>query len=222
MTNQDRVQGDTSKEDGCFLCAPEDALIYWREKHVFAMAGLGPVVEGYSVVAHEGHIPSMADVPQTDVECTAAIVAKIRRELTARYRSCVITEHGRFPICDGEVAGYDDPHCYHAHFLVFPGAPNPVSYVRSYFREAAEFTDLQAALEHAHGDEEYFLFSPSRGSFFVMTGGLNLPRQFARCVIAISMGRPELADWRRTPNRDDALNIASHFRDNLSQVRSNG
>lgn len=208
--------GDLLEVGDCFLCEPDEALIYWRQAPLIAMAGLGPVVNGYSVLAHERHIRSMADLPDRDLEYMTVFVARLRRELAERFGSCVITEHGRLPVCISDHEDTHDTHCYHAHFLAFPGASNPVSYVRSYFRAATEFLTMETALGHVQGDREYFLFSPSEGSFFIMTGGLNVPRQFARLVIAISAGRPESANWRRNPNRDDALKIATELREQFA------
>src|SRR5213593_5151012 len=45
----------------CFLCDPASNLVYRRESSGIALAGLGPVTRGYSVVATIGHIRSAAD-----------------------------------------------------------------------------------------------------------------------------------------------------------------
>ena len=53
-------------ESACFLCAPESTLVYHRDSPIFAMAGIGPVVDGFSVIAHERHVLSMADIPENE------------------------------------------------------------------------------------------------------------------------------------------------------------
>ena len=212
VSNTPIIGGNIPKANGCFLCAPKERLIYYRNSPMFAMGGLGPIVDGYSIIAHEQHIRAMADIPESDVNSALPFFTHIRRGLFERFGSCVITEHGRMALCTDPAESSDDPHCYHAHLLAFPGAPNPVQYASTYFRQVTEFRALEDALALVRAGDEYFLFSPSEDSFFVMEGGLNVPRQFARQVMAISLKCPHLADWRRNPNWDRTLRIASDLR----------
>lgn len=49
--------------DGCFLCHLPERLVYDESDHFIAMLGLGPVIEGYSLIAAREHAPSMLDLP---------------------------------------------------------------------------------------------------------------------------------------------------------------
>jgi len=93
-----------------------------------------------------------------------------------------------------------DPHCYHAHFLIFPGAQDVSSAARSYFSKMQSFRELGSAMSHAANQGEYVLISPAPDCFNIFSGPLNIPRQFARFLVAHKAGSLHLADWRNNPN----------------------
>ena len=194
--------------DDCFLCAPDHTLIFAKSLSSVALSGLGPVVEGYSVVATRAHIRSYADAPLDQGVTTFA--EKIRSTLIARFGSCVMTEHGRLPVC-ARPAGTEE-HCFHAHFLLFPGAPNIVASSGPHFEESIITADLGEALDVARRCAEYFLVSATPKEFVVMSRPRDLMRQFARYKIAEAIGKPELADWVQNPQRPRAEREAATLR----------
>jgi diadenosine tetraphosphate (Ap4A) HIT family hydrolase len=106
----------------CFLCRPDQRLIFAETPAYLAMCGLGPIVPGYSLVATKAHIPSMADLDRAGREALSAFLEQVSRLLGAEYGSAAVAEHGRVPICDFLTENADG-HCYHAHLLMFPDAP---------------------------------------------------------------------------------------------------
>lgn len=200
--------------DGCFLCRPEEDLVYAHGADGFALSGFGPLMPGYTVLAARLHIGSAADT----VRPTPAFVGfaeQIRSTLARRYGSCLLTEHGRMPVCHA-VDEHADAHCYHAHFLLFPGAPNVAEAATRYFRSVKTHLSLQSAVEAASMDEgEYFLLSPSPTTAFVMRGAIGIPRQFARVLVADSIGCSANADWSQRPARGLAVQYARDLRANL-------
>jgi hypothetical protein len=73
------------------------------------------------------------------------------------YGTCLITEHGRMAVC---ATDEHDHHCFHAHFLVFPGTGDISPLASSYFAKAVEFSTLETALASAALHPEYLLTSP--------------------------------------------------------------
>lgn len=195
----------------CFLCQPDEDLIYASDGESLALCGLGPVVPGYSLVATVEHVRSAADVVAGEAQRLASFVRKIRGGLSDRYGQCLLTEHGRVPVCI-DVSGTTDPHCYHAHFLLFPGAPDVEAGARGHFARVENASSLDEALALAYAKEEYFLLSPDPERYLVMTRPGRLIRQFVRLLVADSIGRPELASWRRYPSRDEAVATARDLR----------
>ena len=111
-----------------------------------------------------------------------------------------------------EVNGQHDPHCFHSHFLVFPGAHDVSEMAHSYFGKMETFSELEIALSQAALYEEYVLISPTPECFNIFSAPLNMPRQLARFLVANRAKTPLFADWRPHPNRERAVTIASDLR----------
>ena len=106
----------------CFLCEPDDDLVYLREGAFFAMLGHGPIGRGYSLIATAEHFPSMLDLDASLGRELTVFTERVRSVLRPHYGEAVmISEHGRVAPCVGEVTRRYEPHCLHAHRLVFPG-----------------------------------------------------------------------------------------------------
>jgi hypothetical protein len=166
---------------------------------------------GYSVLATRHHVPSGADAAIASPDAFATFVEQVRLILEGRYGSCLITEHGRVPVC-ADPSGTTDPHCFHAHFLLFPGAPPIMEAARAHFATLRVEHCLAEALRTCADLDEYFLFSPDNRTFAVMTRPGKLIRQFARLLVADSLGHPEEANWRRAPRERQATNTAQELR----------
>src|SRR5665213_1668636 len=53
-----QMAADFSSETTCFLCHPSPDLVYAENEDGVALCGLGPLVEGYSVVGTKLHMAS--------------------------------------------------------------------------------------------------------------------------------------------------------------------
>jgi hypothetical protein len=202
------------EDKACFLCAPEADLIYASNTSAFALCGLGPIVPGYSLVATTRHTASAADAIAESSELPE-FAEQIREILASRHGNCFVTEHGRVPVCF-DPSGTSDPHCYHAHFLLFPGVPDIVKAAKPYFAQIREANALKGALELAQQEKEYFLISPSPTEAYIMSRPGRLIRQFARVLVADATGNRDLANWRKYPNRESCVSTAKSLRDLLS------
>ncbi len=194
---------------GCFLCSPDPALVYAANAEAFALCGLGPLVRGYSIVATRAHVRSCAD-SATESPSLLEFTEQIRGFLGSIYGSCLVTEHGRLPVCArSEGSG---GHCFHAHFLLFPRAPDIVNACRPYFGLAEATSGLGPTMALACGRQEYFLVAPTPTECWIMTRPLLLCRQFARRMVADRLGIPEEADWAMHPKANAAESEAEHLR----------
>jgi hypothetical protein len=198
-------------EQNCFLCDPSRDLVFFTCDDFFALAGLGPVVDGYSVLAARPHLKSMADMPSQLAQKRDALVHVLRDRLSRKYGGCLITEHGRMAVC-AEDDNDHEAHCFHAHFLIFPGVHDVTEMASSYFGKVKEFNELGIALSHAAQCEEYVLISPTPKCFRIFSAPLNIPRQLTRFLVAHHANVLHLANWRDQPNRERAEAIADNLR----------
>lgn len=189
--------------------------MYRKTSDGIALTGLGPLVPEYSVVATVGHVRSATDAVLGESPGFVKFTLALRNALIERHGSCLLSEHGRVPICD-DISGTTDPHCFHAHFLVFPGAPNVEADASTFFAQVEIAQSLSDALRLARAHEEYFLLSPNPSKYLVMTRPGRMIRQFVRMLVAERLGRPELANWRRHANRDQALADARSLRQRMN------
>jgi diadenosine tetraphosphate (Ap4A) HIT family hydrolase len=193
----------------CFLCAPAGDLVIFEDEEFVCLAGLGPLVEGYSLVAVRSHTKSMADVPAALAAERNALLSRVRQQLSEKYGRCLVTEHGRMVVCEDINL---DAHCYHGHFLLFPGVRDISTVASSYFGKRQTFNDLDGAMAHAVTCDEYVLISPDPDRFNIFSVPLNIPRQFTRTLVAASIGKMAKAHWADHPERGRAQTIARDLR----------
>ena len=186
----------------CFLCDPEPELTWLSSRNFRAVLGLGPIGEGFSLIATREHLPSMLDLEQAVAQELAEFTAMVRERLKPLYGPAVVTEHGRIAPCVAPLARRHEPHCLHAHRLVFPGhgsldlgAVAP----RMPRRDFSSYLDARHAFDWPG---QYVYAEQPDGSCQVGAVAGPLPRQFLRAVVANAQGRPEIADWRQHPGHE--------------------
>ncbi len=103
-----------------------------RAEHFFLFAGLGPIIEGYIIIAphrcDDANLPlrSLSDLPPDlldELSYLRGMVAEFYRESYGQDGAAghpgISFEHGRAGTCLSEIAG--SRHCYHAHLCCYPG-----------------------------------------------------------------------------------------------------
>lgn len=208
------------EEGECFLCQPDSELIVGRHGNIFSMVGLGPITDRYLMIATNAHVRSFADMYLQD-QCIADKVQALRVKLQYNTKPLLMTEHGRVPVCLKDDDQHD-PHCFHAHFLIFQSAEDIEELVASYFLERKVFYSLSDALAFATKCENYHLFSPHSKRYVVFSGALNVPRQFFRRMISLTEGQSELFDWRDRPNLQKTIQLAHHERSKMEKSNEVG
>jgi hypothetical protein len=196
------IDPDDFRDGCCFLCEPAPDLVYAESENFFAMLGLGPISEGYSLIAARTHAPSMLDLPVAQRHELVGFTKRVRARLDAHYAPSTVTEHGRVPPCIDRHVRVHEPHCLHAHQLVFPGSLTldldqavpalQVQRFESFLDAATSFRDPGQFL-YAESPDGQCQLASVRGPF---------PRQFFRRLVAASAGSPRLANWRVHPRHE--------------------
>jgi hypothetical protein len=201
-------------EDACFLCLPSPELAFLESQNFYALAGLGPIVDGYWLLYHRGESARKINGRRPTGDDPRKELVFSAREKQAH---CDVRKlpYNRAWSDDGMYDEHDH-HCFHAHLLAFPGANDVSAFADSYFAASQAFSKLDDALAHGAQCDEYLLVSPSTNSFTIFSTPLNVPRQLARYLVAWNTGNAHLADWRAWPQRDRAIAIAEGLRSALS------
>jgi hypothetical protein len=201
MTSRADVAAEALRQD-CFLCRPRAALLVDVTPAGYAVAGLGPLADGYTVVATHDHVQGLAALAQETRRVYAEYAMTIASRLSKKYGGCFIIEHGNMAICGvHDIAGR--AHCLHPHFLLVPDTRCSVDPFVEYFgSEHSSFGSLAEAVQYGADRGQYVLAGNSSGAFHVFLPTGDLPRQFARGLVAEQLGLVDRASWRDTPDPD--------------------
>lgn len=179
----------------CFLCNPDTDLLYLSSTQFQAMLGIGPVVEGYTILSTKNHIRSMFDMPSDQMQEFHDFRRKVLDLLARLYGMVIITEHGRVPMCDF----YDlnrESHCYHAHQLLFPINIDLVTDLMPAFPNKVEtYRNFNEAQQSCTSLGEYIYYESSNRVCYVVQN-VQCPRQYFRILVAEKIGHIERVDWR--------------------------
>jgi hypothetical protein len=163
------------------------------------MLGLGPVVEGYSLLATTNHTKSMLDLSEAEVEELIDFTQHTRNLLSKHYGDSIITEHGRVAPCVETNRDRQQPHCFHAHRLVFPTSADLTGAISNYGLEVHEYSNFRDGWRQFSWTGEYLYFERVDGSCLIAAAPMRTVRQFFRHKVAELMGQPEVANWSEYP-----------------------
>lgn len=163
------------------------------------MLGLGPIVEGYSLIATTYHFPSMIDLPLGEIESLIDFTAHVRNLLMKPFGNAVITEHGRVAPCIDKNKDKQEAHCFHAHRLVFPTEVDFTNVFEEHNLEVQEYSTFLECKQKFEWKGEYLYYERPDGSCLIAPAPMKLARQFFRYKIADAIGHPELASWKDYP-----------------------
>jgi diadenosine tetraphosphate (Ap4A) HIT family hydrolase len=197
MGVRDELWQEPARTD-CFLCRPNAALLGNLGAAGYVVAGLGPLSEGYAVVATYSHLRGLAEAGAEQRVAYAEYASDIARELAVVYGSCFVVEHGNMAVCGISEEGR--AHCFHPHFLMIPGTSANAEPFLEYFGTSNPFDTLAEAIAYAADRGQYVLAGQATGPFHVFFPEGDLPRQFARALVAEQIGVEHLASWRDEPD----------------------
>ena len=182
---------------------PDEHLVYLREGSFFAMLGHGPIGRGYSLIASTAHVPSMLDLDASSAEELIVFTDRVRSLLRLHYGEAVITEHGRVAPCVSEVTRRYEPHCLHAHRLVFPGQDQINLHVELPEQEIRLFASFGDARKEFRWPGQYLYAEGSDGACQLAVAPRRLPRRLFRTIMARRRGEPQLASWEKHPRLEE-------------------
>ena len=192
----------------CRLCnalsasvpAEFDRPVLECDGHV-AIASLGALVEGWSLVLPKRHVLSVRHLEPSEMPELEAFLARAKRHVETVYGPSVLFEHGPSHARTRVGCGVD-----HAHVHVVPwDRPGLVDVVT---RECPSLAWASAStLADAHhlvpADTPYvWLCTPERAA---VGWGSRVPSQLVRRVMAQELGVPTEFDWRTYPREERVL-----------------
>lgn len=168
--------------------------------HFFAMLGLGPIGEGYSLIASSEHMPSMLDLSREEAAELEGFTKHVCDRLKPIYGECTLAEHGRVALCVERSAVVHEPHCMHAHRLLFPGLRKlPLAAVAGGV-QIQSFSSFVEAFDSFSPPGQYLYSETPAGACEVAHVSRPVPRQQLRRLAANLRGEPpEHADWQANP-----------------------
>lgn len=105
--------------ESCFFCNPDITRIITLANDFYVILGLGPIKEGYVILASRQHYRSTFDLPEETLHEFEGLRRRLIQVVKDEYGACVITEHGRISSCTADEDAHEE-HCFHAHELLFP------------------------------------------------------------------------------------------------------
>ena len=172
----------------------EDSLLAETE-HFQWIPGLGPPVEGYSLVVSKKHVLNTGAHSPDVISELELLIARIRHTLLGIYAtSSLVYEHG---------ASHVDKHAgasiVHHHLHVLPVDMTAVPVLLSdrckLLKNADSMGDLAAFNQQGI---PYIYYETSLGLRFVYHAE-GVPSQFLRRVVASCCAQPDRWDWRQFP-----------------------
>ena len=120
----------------CIFCNDAPSSLWLESSSSFALWDGFPISEGHTLVVPRVHVASLFDLPASDLAAVWEFVARVRAELTKRFR----VESFNIGLNDGRAAGQT---VMHAHIHVIPrrdgDVPDPRGGVRWVVPEKADY-----------------------------------------------------------------------------------
>jgi len=167
-------------------------------EHFEWIPGLGPFMEGYSLVVSKEHIANANHCPHP-VACELDEVVIKAREATSQVygENTVVFEHGSVGKLSNAGGCID-----HLHIHIMP-----VTFVRvpevltKCFVDSQPINSRQESVGQFEHSVPYIYYSPRMSRHFAFQVDA-LPRQYLRQVVAYECGCPDDWDWRVKPFLD--------------------
>ena len=224
----------------CLFCEPEAhnqaSQVLLRSDNFFLFAGLGPIIEGYIILApHRCDDPekpfhSFSEIPPALLDeaiFMRGVISHFYRDVYHQTTSMHF-EHGRAGVCYPRPA-YDTKHCYHGHLCCYPSSIP--------LWEDMEDLDIQEieslpGLKKAVDDFPYLLVerstSDSQSSSrelwesrvaIIKPGDPRVPSQYLRKLLAARVGQAGMWDWGVNPQPEVVQKLIEDFHTWLPQIQ---
>ena len=200
-----------STQVDCFLCEPEGWRVIHSGRKIQIVAGLGPLVEGYVLLAPMEHIPTTVEMPADVFAEFSAAEDLLRTALKNQYGpGYTAYEHGRLGSCRvAEHAGAVNTFCFHAHRVYIPGRVTLPS-IDTVFEKSQLVRSAEEFRRWSHGPYVYYeVGPPTEGR--LLGGATTVPSQFMRRSITAARGRTDW-DWSADLKLPDVIQAVRALR----------
>jgi SAM-dependent methyltransferase/diadenosine tetraphosphate (Ap4A) HIT family hydrolase len=224
----------------CIFCHPRDHMqegqILLRTDNFYLFAGIGPIVEGYIIIAphtcdrKRGGLRTISEASPDlldELIFLRGIVTKFYREVYD-FEGGLFFEHGRAGTCGVS----DTPHCYHAHLCCFPVSKPIWKDIKIPGKRVLQLAGLgefsatvdknpHLLIQECIINEKFSPETAGRESWetraVVLDDESNVPRQYLRKLLATRVGTPDLWDWAAAPGFPEVKSLCIKFGDWLQK-----
>lgn len=180
----------------------------WGNRIVFetdnfvVFPGLGPIVEGYLLIASKDHYMGLGNVPTELYSELESVQTKVRSILTQNYTPPLFFEHG--PVSRMNKGGC----CIeHAHLHALPVKVDITSELTHSFHHSI-ITSYDALKTQFQKGVPYFFYETNTGERHLFAVQESVPSQYIRKLIAQKVGKPERADWQSYLELEEVVRTA--------------
>ncbi len=185
-----------------------------ESEHLVAMPSLGQITEGYMLVCTRAHVRRMAHLTKEELREVEEFSRGVEAVLRTIYaKPMVAFEHG----CGA--APYTAGACTdHAHLHLVPTDADMLPLLQKFFAWE-EVPSLAKLVDRLSDDQAYLYYMNGKSQRFVTVVSEILPSQFMRQILASTLGRPDLWDWRVHVGEDRV--ISAHRKYMVTSSRMN-
>ncbi len=224
----------------CIFCRPREHMqqeqVLLRTEKFYLFAGIGPIVEGYIIIApykcdwKKGGLRTISEATTDlldELIFLRGIVTRFYREVYS-FEGGLCFEHGRAGTCGVS----DTPHCYHAHLCCFPvSAPiwKDIKIPKRRVLRTANLGELSSIVrKNPHLLIQNCIINKAASPDMAaretwetrvveLSEELDIPRQYLRKLLATRIGNPDLWDWAAAPRLPEVKSLCTEFRNWLQK-----
>jgi diadenosine tetraphosphate (Ap4A) HIT family hydrolase len=175
-----------------------------------AMASLGQIVEGYTVVFGRGAETSLRDLTEVDCLLFLRFVGSVRERVEKSFGPTIMFEHGA---CPGDAKVSCGVNRMHIHIVPYTDR-SLISEVALKFECVARLPAVEEMLRQLRAwdaQKPYFWIKNADG-VFLFSYGAKRESQLMRQFIAERLGVPQQWNWREYPTQELAERVANTLR----------
>ncbi len=173
----------------------EDRILLETD-NFYVLAGLGPICEGYVIIATKEHVQCYGEMNPVNEAEFLRLKQKTTTALISAYGDYQLYEHGKNGVCFTDGPG--TKHCYHAHLNCVPTSVNlqPMLSARFQSIPVGSMQDIRASCAYSDG----YLYYENREDALIFPVSERLPGQFLRRLFCEALGEPDRVDYLANPN----------------------
>lgn len=199
-------------KDFCSFCGFDDEKTIYETENFKVVSAVGQITEGYSLIMPKDHYHCIGALPENYQKEYIALKNKIRSALGKIYGACIFYEHGRVGYCNVQPG---EQLCYHGHTHAVPLNVNLYESLVSDGLVPVKLSDPGEIFNKYSTLGHYLYFEDNDSNAYMFQITHPIPRQYLRKLTANAIGKPELADWSKYPEREKMLRTVKKIQEVL-------